>query len=313
MLDIFNSTWNESSLSLTYSSMTSFFTSVASAKTIIWNHVLPIICLLGLLTNSLNVFVFLSKKLKNKIYKFMLTHSIASFSYLTVSIVYFGLVNEGSVLFKLFQLDQTKNPSIKYALKFYELFFMRSLTTILAIFMILIELTISFERLSLFHSGGRKQFPFCFKSSSSQQDSLFQKHTFKLMISIYLLFSLVTQIPFLISMQIGIKYQTGNSTLNNITSVSYKIENSKYSKLKAVELLNLSFTLLRGVVFTVLQLTLNINMLIKFRKQMAFKSNLAKARNSSTTHLLNPLANTNVDMRPSHNYQNINTQKQNSN
>jgi len=69
-----------------FSQSTILIASVFSGFT--WSgYISSIVCLFGLVTNALSIWIFFSPKLKHVLYKLMLAKSIGSFAYLTISLI----------------------------------------------------------------------------------------------------------------------------------------------------------------------------------------------------------------------------------
>nr|QVK45844.1 G protein-coupled receptor [Proales similis] len=102
-----------------------------------WTFIIPGICLAGILFNSLCVWVFVSAKLDNPIYKLMLSMAVVDTAYL----FFIGFQFLFNCRFLAHQVCYS------FLVKLYELVFYNYLTASLAIFNITIEIVISVQRL----------------------------------------------------------------------------------------------------------------------------------------------------------------------
>ena len=109
-------------------------------QVVVWHYILPLICFIGVLTNIVNIVVYSNQsQLKNSIYRYMLLHSICALFHVFISFLYF--FNKNDIL----GMGYFKKRSYFY--KFFEMYFFISITTLLSLFLILVELTISLKRM----------------------------------------------------------------------------------------------------------------------------------------------------------------------
>lgn len=102
-----------------------------------WTYILPLICLFGLITNLLNMIVFVSiSKLKETLYKYMLINSIVDFFYLII-LSFISLSKCGSLCGMI---------GNSYLAKFYELYLFFYLSNVLCVFNSLIEICFTLNR-----------------------------------------------------------------------------------------------------------------------------------------------------------------------
>lgn len=107
-------------------------------KDFLWSYILPFVCLFGILTNALNVSMFVKREhFQHKIYRYLLAHSVSQLAYLILGLNYF-LLKSTYISARIHRI---------YMLKYYELIFDIYLTTTLSMFMVFIELVISLSRL----------------------------------------------------------------------------------------------------------------------------------------------------------------------
>ena len=110
-----------------------------SFKLVTNQFVLPFICFVGFSTNLINVRIFVDRKsLASSIYNYFMIHSVNECVYLLLTLVYFlsKKAYENELEFNSF-----------YWLKFYEFYILHWFTSMLAIFMLLLEIGISLKRL----------------------------------------------------------------------------------------------------------------------------------------------------------------------
>lgn len=98
---------------------------------------IPVVSIIGIFTNGLNIAVFMNHRMKNSTFKYMFVISINDFIYLT--------------LCSILSIDFCNNCSVKYTYvySFYLLYIDDYLTSCLAIYCILIEIVISYQRYSI--------------------------------------------------------------------------------------------------------------------------------------------------------------------
>lgn len=137
-----------SSLAAETTSMSNFSVTTTSAARIMmspppmrlreysWTFIYPIICLIGVCTQSINIAIFVRLK-KDRLNKYCLVHSISYFFYTLICSFSF-LIRCGSLC--------NGSTSSTYLAKFYEHFVFDYITSVLAIFSIMIETRLSFER-----------------------------------------------------------------------------------------------------------------------------------------------------------------------
>ena len=204
----------------------------------IWMNILPVICIGGILANSLNIAVFKNrKKLKTSIYYYLLCHSIANLIYLLAAFLYFFGVKRFTTL-------------NGFASKVWDLYIFRTLTAMVAMFMMLIELQVSFKRLLIVsnYSFKRRKIPF-----------------FVSLIFIFI-FSVISQlsVPFTYDV---IRIRDG----------LFDIKPNALSKTKLLSVLNFASSVFRGILAPLLLLVINLIMAVKYRSRLRKKLNLRTA------------------------------------
>ena len=208
-------------------------------KAFIWAHVLPYICLLGVLTNILNVIIFSNRrKLANSIYNSMLAHSLSNTAYLAFSFAYFFGAN------KIYKQDS-------YLSKLLEFYLLRAFTTTMAIFMIFLDIQIAIKRLLIV---------------TNYSKSILSKLDFRILISLFLALSVATQIPFILSNEI--RQSSDNS------SSRYEIVVSSFGKTPVSYAAQMSFFIFRGLLAPIFLCIVNIIMMFRYKNYIHNKLNL---------------------------------------
>ena len=220
--------------------------SLTQVRDLVWSYVLPSICLFGILTNSINIFIFKNKDLKSSMYKYFLLHSIAELCYLLICFVYFCLNS-------IFLPVDVKNT---YPVKLFEMYAYHYLTTVMALYMISIELTISIKRLFIVLNG---------RLDSSNKLGKFIKILFVFFIGSALLHS-----PFLLSADI----LTEPCGQKNTSYFCYKMIMNDFGNGQAFKRCNTAVSVYRGIFAPGILLIVNSIMLFKFKKQIRKKRNL---------------------------------------
>ena len=206
---------------------------------------LSTLCLYGLITNIMNVIVFSQKdKLKNKIYRYFLWHSIVDIFYLAICFIRFIIKSDG-----LHSIHHS------YWTQVFDAYAYKYLTSSLAILMILVELIIAIKRLFIITNA---------------------HVTFKL--SLRTVFWAVTIVAFCSYLPFGMMLRVVDENNCNITIELYECQNASTSISKYVITMAYSprssfhknfyscITIFRGILAPVLLLVINIIIIIKFRK-----------------------------------------------
>ena len=111
-----------------------------------WGYlVLPCISLFGFITNSLNIYVLLNKKMKDITFKYLLATSIIDLFYLTIS----------SYIF-IFECKECPYHNT-YFTQFFDIYIAHYVSACLAIFNILTDITLSIIRYSILKNNQRLQ------------------------------------------------------------------------------------------------------------------------------------------------------------
>ena len=233
---------------------------VLAIRQFVWTYILPSICFIGLFTNATNIIVFAqTKTLKNKIYRYFLSHSIADFIYIALCLARFAI-----------KLSDKLHYS--YWGQIFELIAYRYLTGALPLFMIFLELTIATKRLLMILNI-----------------NLTIKLKVKTNVFIFGTISLILLLPLAFSTRIvdqnSCKFTYFLSKCSNHSSSVFALteENVPYvTFLKRTYSVVFSF---RGLVAPLVLLLVNIGIIIKFRQHCRKKSILT--RSSTRFDLLN--------------------------
>jgi hypothetical protein len=197
-------------------------------------HALPI-RLFGVITNLINIIIFSDKKFKNKTFVYLFYHSISEFVYLSLacltSIPYCGT----------YCADSFKYSIISELIVLYIDYYF---TSSLAIFALLVEITLSFERYLVVSNS-----PYC---------GIIKNGSPHLISSVLFLISLFYYSP------VVIFYRVEQSiVLANIYKLVKISEIYSYFSYLAL--------FIRGPVFTIILTVINYKTLVKFKEQMSRK------------------------------------------
>jgi hypothetical protein len=242
---------------------------VLRIKHFIWLYILPIFCLLGIVSNLLNVAVFSNKRiLSMKLYKLMLIHSLLSLIFAFISFFNYSIMKRRRLYVYL-----TGNHDLYY-MKMYELWMMKSFSTILAFISIFVELTISFYLLLII-------------KNSRQQINRINKY-FKLMLIAFVAVSVTSETPYLISSTIEITKsassswasslkllnQTTNHSLHQHQPPHYHVKLSQYAQLNVLKALNSALSFFQGFLAPLMLLIINLSMITSYRSLISKKLQL---------------------------------------
>lgn len=196
-----------------------------------------IVCSLGSITSLINIFVLSNKKLKDPVYSYYLASSIIDFIYVTIIALKIFITCGSPCIFRKNYLSTL----------IYILYFQDYLTSCLAITNILIEVFISLQRFMIISN---KKFLLNFRP---------------ILVVIFLsVFCLIYYIPviFLKSIQHESKDQ-------------YALESTKFGLSSGGKIFSIVLSLIRLIFASVVLFIINWLNLIRFRKLMVKKSNLA--------------------------------------
>ena len=218
------------------------------AKQVVWSYALPFICLFGILSHSTNVLVFKSKQLKSNIYSYFLIHSIAELVYVLICFIYF--------LLKSNMLPSHLHYS--YLTKQFELYAYLYFSTVVALFMISLELTISIRRLLMVLN-------YNLGSSISKLISL------RALLVTYFSVAAFVQAPFLFSRDII--SQTCHPKTGS--QVCYEVIVNRFGKGDMFKSCYSILNIYRGAIMPGMLLIINSLMLIKYKNQIRKKNSMS--------------------------------------
>ena len=121
------------------SSLIKMVANIHEIKEFVWIYVLPMLTLLGITTNLLNIVIFSRPRMRliSGTHVYLMTYSIVEFVYMVLCFIHYA--------------SHTKFLSFihyRYGFVFYQLFFFNFMTTVLAYFMMFIKIAISIKQLS---------------------------------------------------------------------------------------------------------------------------------------------------------------------
>ena len=196
---------------------------------------LPIIALLGLLTNGLNVFIFLNKTMKDLSFKILLVSSITDCIYLILASTYF------------LKFCTTCQIKTSLYMQFYLIIVDDYMTSCLAFYCTLLDVLLSIQRYSVLSSN----------------QSFTKKINYKRVMFILFFISLLFYVPVLFLNNIKItKYNDGN--------ISYSIDESNDLPFSA-KTANLILTTVRIFLALVILSIINIINVMNFSKRFKNK------------------------------------------
>jgi len=201
---------------------------------IIWNSiVIPIICVFGMVTNGICIYIFLRLKLKEDLFKYMLASSCLCFLYLFMCFFSFS-----------FRCSSLCAISSTYVTRLYHYYIFLYATSIFAISKAFIELVICLERY------------FAMKNLL-----LSRKISYKLVLLIIFVFSTFIYTTSLLDNQI-----LAVPSSNNSSEVSYIVTRSTMGQTKELKALVITTSCIRGPVILFALFLLDILSTIEFRR-----------------------------------------------
>ena len=230
-------------------------------KNFVWTRILPSVCLIGIVTNIINIIVFSQrKKLQNSIYRYFQWHSIFDLVYLSLCLVRFILKTEA--------FGDTKSS---LWVQIYDVYVYAYITSSLAISMILIELIIATKRLLIIMNF-----------------NLTINIKFRSVIALCVGLSLVSIISLPLSLRV-VNQKNCNYTVERIRCLNLSADTFGYAitqeKVPHVDLLKGLYAgvfVFRGMMAPLILILLNIAIAIKFRKLCAQKKILTRQRPASS-------------------------------
>ena len=214
--------------------------SIYQLKELVWTYFLPLMCLFGMLTNSINYKVFSQRRkmyLRNRMHQYFQFDSAVEFVYLLICLIYFILKSKYFPLLRY-----------HYIVVCYEKYVYFYLATSLAFLMIFLRVFISVKRfLIATHSG------------------IFLKtvHFYKVVLT-FALISLVLDLPTIFNIAIVSRVNktlTAISVFNYSSTIGFELSYKRIESSVILTTLNLSTYTLRGLVAPAVLFMLNITTL----------------------------------------------------
>nr|QVK45838.1 G protein-coupled receptor [Proales similis] len=236
--------------------LTSSDSGLDEARTIFWVYVVPVICLLGIFTNSLCILGFIRLKLEHEIFKFMKLISLVDLFYL--------------MFISLFFLSRCKASwcqfSTSYVSQLYLIVVDAYLTSCMAIFNILIDLTISVQRFLIVSNV-----------------KVFEKLRFWRIVIPIGLVSLVYYTPELFTKRIVQVQLSDTERGANSTRIGFALEPNAFGETQASRLILSMLGIIRGPGTLVLLLIINSATVLNFRRLLTRKKILRGGSKSRAT------------------------------
>ena len=226
--------------------------SILVVKELIWTFVLPSICLIGLVTNSINFFIFSERKqmgLRNRMHQYFQIDSISEFFYLLICLVYYLLKSRVLSAYHF-----------SYFFVIYEKYFFLYLASVLACFMLLLRLYISIRRLLITLNTGAYLQTICLRK----------------IIVVFLITSFFLNFPMISHVVIEVKQFSNISEFvsKNQSSVGYELNFKRHIRNKFLKLVSFALFSFRGFVAPFVLLCVNLAIVHNMRK--AFNRHKAK-------------------------------------
>jgi len=254
MDNFINSTYNNSSIAVNPTSV-----SGTLMFPIIWNtFIIPIICVFGMVTNGMCIYIFLQLKLKGDLFKYMFASSCLCFVYLFLCFFSFS-----------FRCTSICSISSTYATRLYHYYIFLYATSILAISKAFIEVIICLER----YLAMKNMF-------------LKQKISYKLVLLIIFIFSIFIYTPVLLENQIA-----AAPSSNNSSGVSYIVKKSDLGQTTELKALVITTFCVRGPVILFALLLIDVLAMIEFKQILKRKQNLTSPITTNYSNQLNKKEN----------------------
>lgn len=226
--------WNDLTERIQLNSSNLSFLEPKAAQSILPVITIPIVCLFGVITNGLNIAVFMNAKMKDPTFKYMLAISISNF-------LYTGLLSYGYIVYCE---DCSLNRS--YGTQVFKIIINNYLSSSLAIFSNLVEIYLSIQRYFIL----------------TNKNNL-QSISYNLVIIIIFIVSSLYYINVLFCYDI-IAYEYVYD--NKILLKSYSTALSDYSRSYSGKIITVSFVMIRIILSTVVLPSINALNLYLFRK-----------------------------------------------
>jgi hypothetical protein len=206
--------------------------------TTVWNtFVIPSICVLGMITNLLSIYIFIKLKVADPTFKLMLINSSFNLAYLFMCSFSF-----------IFRCTFLCSFSASYVTKLYQLYIFLYLTSSFAIMVSFVELLNTVQRYF-----------------TMRNMLFFKRFPIWLAVLIIFVFCILIYVPVLLDYEIGRK-----------NSIAYVIQKTNFSSTIGSQILSISTSVLRGPIVLVLISISNVLTIIEFKKIMSKKKLMIK-------------------------------------
>ena len=231
---------------------------IETLKDFMWTFIYPNICFFGTITNLINIMILMRSEFKNPIHKFMLAYSVSDFFYLFIC-CFASLIKCG----KFCRVDDS------FLTQVYGDVFIDYITSVLAIFNIVIEVFLSIQRYLAIKNIN------CLQKISILHSLFF-----------IFIFSVIFYLPILFTKTIVKKSlnQIDSSLLQKISNINenhtiYTLEITDFGKSVFGKTVVLSLLLIRNVIFLGFILIFSILTWIQFRKYLNKKMKMKNLNN----------------------------------
>ena len=231
---------------------------------LVLKQLLPLVCLIGILNNTLNIYIFARSDLKIVIYKCLLFFSTIELMFVSLSFVYFfGKYGYASNFYSIYS----------YNFRFVELYIMLTLSPILVSLMMLTNIVTAYKRLTLVSIRHR------IRVNAYLVVSVLISLAIALNICIPFGFSIV---------KISSAHISNRRPALNGTADYYLIERSDYSRSIWFKIHLIISAAARGLIFPICFYALNIYVSMKLRRHARRKSELVSRpiNRESNIHIL---------------------------
>jgi hypothetical protein len=231
--------------------------SIKHLRDTIWTFVFPVFCFVGSLTNLVTIYVFVHVQFRrNNVHRLMLAYSVADFFYLTI----------GSFAF-VFKCGSLCDLDKSFTAQVYGYIFIDYITSVLAIFNILIEVFLSMQRYLIIINKKYKMF------NMPTNNTLL----------IILCVSLVYYLPIFFSKTIIQKEEIvhhfpKNQTYEETNRTVYMLEPNEFGKSFLGKGIIVTLAAIRNLVLLNLIIVFSLLTLYEFRKYIVKKARMKRSQ-----------------------------------
>ena len=226
-------------------------------RDVIWTFVFPVFCFVGSLTNLVTIYVFVHVQFRrNNVHRLMLAYSVADFFYLTI----------GSFAF-VFKCGSQCDLDKSFTAQVYGYIFVDYITSVLAIFNILIEVFLSMQRYLMIVNKKYKMF-----NLSTNKTLL-----------IILFISLVYYLPIFFSKTIFQKeektdHYLSNQTVEETNRTVYTLEANEFGKSYLGKSIIVTLAVIRNLVLLNMIIVFSVLTLYEFRRYLVKKARMKRSQ-----------------------------------